>query len=270
MAHLTDDELTLHYYGETPPGVRREAEAHLAACSGCRAALDEIAAVLALVEAQPAEEPGEGFEREVWARLQDQLPPRRARWFGTGGLVPSWTFAAALAATLTIAFLAGWLVRDGAAPAPAPATAERSPVRERVLLVAVGEHLERSQMVLVELMNAGDGSAALAGERERATELVAANRLYRQTAAAVGDEALDDVLGDLERVLLEVANGPESLEGPELAALRERIESRGLLFRVRVLGSEMRDREERGFDRSPAAGGSPISARQGLKRGSES
>ena len=51
------------------------------------------------------------------------------------------------------------------------------------------------------------------------------------------------MLGDLERVLMELANGTDQETAAELRQLRERIEARGILFRMRVVGSDMRERE---------------------------
>ncbi|MEW6323465.1 MAG: hypothetical protein AB1635_20540 [Acidobacteriota bacterium] len=249
--HLTHDELVAHYYGDADPAAAPRLDAHLAGCPACQAELARVRAVLALVESVPEPEPGPAYEREVWARLQDQLVTPAPWWRRLLTVPARWAVAGTVAAALIGAFLAGWLARgapDDAAPAATTADAggDEAPVRERVLLVAVGEHLDRTQMVLVEVMNADDGAAvSLASERERATDLVAANRLYRQTAAMAGDEALDSVLEELERVLLDIANGPADLTGDDLNALRARIESRGLLFRVRVLSGEIKAREQR-------------------------
>ena len=57
--------------------------------------------------------------------------------------------------------------------------------------------------------------------RLRARELVAANRLYRQSAAHTGDEVMGATLEDLERVLLEIANAPADLSAEDFAALRD-------------------------------------------------
>jgi hypothetical protein len=81
-------------------------------------------------------------------------------------------------------------------------------------------------------------------QRALADELVASSRLYRQTAARSGEPALAAVLEELERVLVEVAAGPDALTPGDLAELQRRIESRGLLFRVRVIGSQVREREK--------------------------
>jgi hypothetical protein len=79
-------------------------------------------------------------------------------------------------------------------------------------------------------------------ERQLADTLVNANRLYRQTAVANGNNGMASVLDDLEPVLLEIARGPDRLSSAELEALRQRIESQGLLFKIRVIGSQMRER----------------------------
>lgn len=241
--HLTDEDLVLHYYGESAAADRERVGRHLAACEACAAEYEQVRGVMALADTVAVDEPGPGFEREVWARLQPRLA--RAPWWrrvGVGGL--SLATAGALAATLTAAFLAGWLARDQAV-APATVTADAEVAAERVLLVAVGEHLERSQMVLVELMNAEDGAdVVFAGGREGMADLVAANRLYRQTAASAGDETMAEVLDELERVLVELANAPPEEAEMALTAMRERVERRGILFRVRVLSSEMRAREQ--------------------------
>ncbi len=113
-----------------------------------------------------------------------------------------------------------------------------------MLLVAVGEHLERSQMVLIELVNApADERMNVKAQRAVADELVSANRLYRQTAVRSGEDSLVAVLEELERVLVEVAAGPDALAPQDVAELQRRIEARGLLFKVRVVGSQVRERE---------------------------
>jgi hypothetical protein len=149
----------------------------------------------------------------------------------------------AAAAALVVAFVAG---RHSSAPSPAPAAASDERVRERILLVAVGDHLQRSQMLLIELANAPRGRAADIGvEQGWAQDLVGANQIYRQAALRSGEPAVASVLDELERLLVEVANAPEQLPAAQLAQLQERIEARGLLFKLRVLESRMREQQKR-------------------------
>jgi hypothetical protein len=155
-----------------------------------------------------------------------------------------------VAALVVAAFVAGrWSGAPSVAPAPesvavVPPGSTGDVPAEGVLLVAMGDHLDRSQMVLVELLNAeGADAASLAAERDRAADLVAANRLIRQSAEQAGETTLAGVLDDLERVLIQIANGSEDASSDELQLLKARIESRGILFRMRVVGAEVRERE---------------------------
>jgi hypothetical protein len=192
--------------------------------------------VLNTVDSAPVPERQAGYGEAVWQRIENKLgarPARRGfRW---------WIWAPALAMLLLSAFLVGRLSRRS------DVLASQQQVRERVLLVAVGDHLERSQMVLAELSNAPEqkGRLDISDERELAAELVDDNRLYRETARTTGDTAVASVLDDLERVLLEIAHSPSEISSAQLADLQQEIESRGLLFKVRVLGSNVRDEESK-------------------------
>ena len=87
--------------------------------------------------------------------------------------------------------------------------------------------------------------------RQDAEDLLQENRLYRQTALEQGDTALANVLDELERTLLDVAHSPQQPTAAQLEGIRQRIENRGILFKVRVVGKELQQREESG--RTPAA-----------------
>ena len=239
MNHLDDDDLVLAHYGEGDP----QSRVHLEACSACQGRLLALGQLLGTVQAPETPERPTDYGATVWARIEPRLEARPAaplvfRIFGARPLRKVAGFSA-LAASLVLAFLLG---RQFPGPAPQALTPA---VRERILLVAIGDHLERSQMVLVEIANApSDGPLDVSTERASASDLVAANRLYRQTAARSGEPALAAVLEELERVLVEVAAGPEQLSKGDLGELQRRIESRGLLFKIRVVGSQVREREK--------------------------
>jgi hypothetical protein len=115
-----------------------------------------------------------------------------------------------------------------------------------VVLIAVGGHLERSQMLLVEIMNAeGKGPVDFSTEQQQARDLLDANHLYRLSAQHAGDPQVARLLDELGRVLAEVANGPEELSPRDLQQIRSQIQSDNLLFKVRVVGSEVNSRVRR-------------------------
>lgn len=99
-------------------------------------------------------------------------------------------------------------------------------------------------MILVELVNnPSTGPVDITAEQRRARDLVDENRLYRQAALKSGDTGVSSVLDELERTLLEVAHSPSKLDSEEFARIRERIEADGILFKIRVVGSNLRERE---------------------------
>jgi hypothetical protein len=241
MNHLTEEQFVLYYYGEGDgsPAVR----AHLDACEACRAEYASLQRVLNVVDSAPVPERAANYGAQVWNRLQPAI--KWDRPFGLSWLsrwpARHWKAAALVATLIVAAFLAGRYY-----PKAQPNAQTAGQVRERILLVAVGDHLERSQTVLLELVNAQPGqSLDVASERARAGDLVADNRLYRQTATRAGDTRVASVLDDLEPVLLEIAHGPDLLTPEQVENLRQRIEGDGILFKVRVAGSTMRHREEK-------------------------
>ncbi|MGH9219474.1 MAG: hypothetical protein ACRD1W_09235 [Vicinamibacterales bacterium] len=240
-AHLSEDELILHYYGETDRADETRIESHLSSCAECQFANQQLHRVMTLVDAAAPVEAPLGFERTAWARLEPALDQQQRSRRGLFW-IPQFALAGGVAALVMVAFMAGRFT--GGEPAgvtPASPVAAASP--ERVLHAAFGDHLDRTQMMLVELANAeSDHADVLAGEQGRAVDLVAANRLIRQSAEQSGDVVIADVLEDLERVLLEIANSPADASSNDLTDLQSRITDEDLLFRVRVIASEMRRR----------------------------
>jgi hypothetical protein len=246
MNHLSEEELILHYYGEE--GDAFAAEHHLDECDECRAHYGSLQRVLNVVDTLPVPARGDEYGREVWRSIAGRLPARR-RWTLGGSWLWAGT-AAACASLLVAAFLAGRMFPTAHRPtAHTPAataeTAADKQAGERVLLVAVGDFLERSQMVLIELTNANpDGKPDISAEQGRAADLVNENRLYRQTALHNGNTAMAGVLDELERVLVDIAHQPAQMAPGDLETLQHRLESAGILFKIRVLGSNVKNRQE--------------------------
>ena len=112
-------------------------------------------------------------------------------------------------------------------------------------MVAVGDHLERAQMLLVEVMNQDTaGPVDVSQSRQLAQDLVRSNRLYRQTALREGEPGMANVLDELERVLLHISHSPNEISADELASLQHQITSQGILFKVRVIELGVQDKQK--------------------------
>jgi hypothetical protein len=228
MSHLSEEQLVEAYY--TPD---ERSRTHMSECPECRAAFERIQDHLDAMRDYPAPERSPFYGSEVWTRLLPHLPPRPKRrvWLRWGLMAP------VFATLLVIAFVAGMLTQRKAQIADTPAKS-----RERVLLIAMSRHLERSQIVLSEIANGSAANIDFPREQERARDLLDDNRLLRQAALHSGDAADASLLDELERVLLDVANSPAEMPSHDLEALQNRIDNEGLVFKVRVRNSDVRFR----------------------------
>lgn len=256
--HLGEDDLTLLYYDELAAAEAREARAHLDACAECQARRDELGRVLAMVDDGDVPEPDVTFEAQMWRRLQPALrAERRPARIGLAERLRAWLspqssgrwqLAGGLAALVLAAFVAGrvWPTAPGGTDAPPAAAAQAAEgLRERVLLSALGDHFERTEAMLVELVGTPTGDrVSIAGEQRRAGDLLAATRLYRRAAVEAGDANVAEILESLQRILVEVTGSPSELSAYELQALQARIEKQELLFKLRIASSAVRNREQ--------------------------
>jgi hypothetical protein len=251
--HYSDDELILYYYGEGR-AARHGVPRHLDACDTCRAAYAALVSTLALAPALEAPERSDQYGLEVWQRIRHQLPEQDEPWWA----LTRWLLdlrAAGLTATALVvaAFIAGrfWPAGPSVSRQPAvaiPLTAGNRPARgdvdaqarRRILLSAVADHLDRSERVLTDLMNAEGRDISF--EQHWADDLLASSRVYRQDAQDVGEPLVADVLDAIERSLLELVHSPSHISAAALERLRDRIDAASLLFKVRVLSDELRER----------------------------
>ncbi|HEV1996132.1 MAG TPA: hypothetical protein VGR03_17495 [Candidatus Acidoferrum sp.] len=244
MKHMTGEELIA--YREGVAEQRALIAEHLAACEECREELERIEAVLAALDTLPVPDPGADYGRQVWREIAPRLAEKPGRRWQVWREPRRLAAAGALVALIIAAFVLGRMMpRHGVSDN----IATEEQVRERVLVVAVGGHLGRSEMMLMELSNAGPANPAqkqvnISAEQRRAEDLLEENRLYRQTALQEGDAGIAGLLDELERVLLDVAHSPEEVTPAQLEAIQEKIEGRGILFKVRVVNKELQQRQE--------------------------
>src|SRR5256886_398425 len=219
---------------------------HLAACEKCRAEMERIEAVLAALDTLPVPDPGADYGRQVWKEIAPRLAEKPDRWWQVWFEPRRLAAAGGIVALIIAAFVVGRVTKR---VGPADNVANREQVRERVLVVAVGEHLGHSERMLIELSNEAPDDPKqkevdISAEQRRAEDLLQENRLYRQTALREGDAGLANVLDELERVLLDVAHSPGEVTPAQLEAIQKKIEARGILFKVRVVNKELQQRQE--------------------------
>ena len=240
MSHLTEGQLVDLLYGEAGPDSGR----HLEACPHCTQALEALRSDLAQLAPIPLPDPGPAFGERVWSALAPSLEPYPSRprpWYRTR-LAQGIAYAAAALLLVATAFYAGRQWENARQPR-ITAARQAPPAPQPVLLVVLGDHLDRSERLLVELKHADPASSDTAAPlREQARILLAANRACRQDATKIGDPALSFALDRLDSLLVQIAAQPEGLDAAGLARLQRDLTAGGLLFQVRVLRSRLPDR----------------------------
>jgi hypothetical protein len=234
MKHLEEAELIEHYYEESAN--MGESERHLKACPLCAKRYAELCRDLDGVAALTPPARQEDYVEQVWQSIGAYLPvyeKPKSRWMRYYRPL-GWASACVL--LVAVAFVAGrrWERKQ----APSVAVAVDPQARQRVVIVFLGDHLDRSERLLVQLNHANGNDSSLP-LRSEARELLASNRLIRQSAMQAGDLNVEGSLDRLERLLMELSNEPDKLTEADLNRLREEMNTDGLLFDIRVLRSRV-------------------------------
>ena len=234
---------------------REETLAHVEACARCRTELDELRAVVDAMKADPLREAEPPVplaflvgrvEREVERSL---VPAGRPRWW----LVALPAAAAVLAvAALVPSFVARLRTSPEAARAAIP-PAEASPLLTEDALARIERNLAREHAVRY-LSEAGEVLVAVAAtgvDCDRADERLDVGQapersrelLERRTLVVRGGgEAVasaQGVLDDVELALREVADLPSCVKRGDVERLRQEVERRQLLMRIRLMTREL-------------------------------
>lgn len=251
MRHLREEQLVALYYGDVDrPETLIE---HLRECRACRENFESLQRTLAVMKELPVPERDANYGSQVWFAISQRLnaidtpkESHRSVWFGLRRLVA----VGALAAAIVVAFFAG---RYWPRAASHVAVADAAQVRQGVLLLAVSDHLDHAQMVLLELANADESQPIRGGteatvnmqtEQARAQKLLVSNRLYEQTAQQTGDVEIENILNALEPVLLEISHSPDEISSQQFQQIQDRIRNASILFKIRVVSSDVHNKEQ--------------------------
>jgi hypothetical protein len=236
MKHLNEAELLDHYYDESTSAA--DCERHLKSCAACAKHFADLRRDLDGVKPIVPPVRGEDYAEQVWQSIRSSLPVYEKPGWARYWQPLAWASACAL--LLAVAFVAGrqWERKQ----TPSVAVAADPQARQRLVVVVLGDHLDRSERLLVELNHAGSNDVSAIPLRGEARELLANNRLVRQSAIRAGDLKVEASLDRLERLLVELANQPDEPNEQDLNRLRQEMNTDGLLFDIRILRSRVGSR----------------------------
>jgi hypothetical protein len=226
---------------------QEEIEEHCRECAECRADLNSLRALvedLPLRTTEPSDERDEnfwtGFANRVTARIS--IPPRPSRFWSEwveelqSLLTRSWKPVGAAAAVLAIALIAFLLIRPEGERPPAVETGRppslaviRDTTRERF-----ADYLRKSNMLLVGLANrkVKDDVVDLSAEEKLSRQLVHESRELQESRL---DPEASRLVGDMERILIEIASRNGTTDRRHFDLIRSGIRQENLLFKVRTI-----------------------------------
>lgn len=234
MKHLTEDDLIELYYAESTSA----ANSHLEVCRDCSRKYAEL--TRSLEEIRPVAVPlrSADYGERVWEALRPQLIPyetKSARWRAWAGWRAT-VMAVGCAILLAAVFLGGRYWERNTTKKANVGDSPQPP--QRVVLVVLTDHLDRTERLLVRLEHSQSPDRAENEQlQSEARELLASNRLYRVSASNSGDSELAGALDRLEGVLAEIAND-QQLTTEDLNRLRRDMNTNGILFEIRVLHAQ--------------------------------
>jgi hypothetical protein len=256
------------------PGARKAWEDHMDGCPKCASEFDGLTRILGLMDKHDVPDPGPAYWDGYWDRLEKRLdrespaatapsgsPLRRGR--RPFAPAPRWAWTAASAfALIVVGVLIGRLLPGRPGPAILESVGGRSAAASDAsygeLLDGASRYLDRSKVLLIGLVNA-DAENAAAAPLELAAQKKASGRLVREAAvlksglsrsAGPEDRRLARLIGDLEVVLLQIANLEAESDSAAVDVIRAGVRDRGLIFRIN-LGRIRTDKAAAAVSRSP-------------------
>ncbi|HOW86873.1 MAG TPA: zf-HC2 domain-containing protein [Candidatus Aminicenantes bacterium] len=241
-------------YGELGPAEQEAFDRHCQACPSCAAERRAAAEALKLMDRRRRPDPGPEFWDGYWDRLSRRLiweatangrrPSLASRLGGLFARLPRWSYQAAGAAALILAgILIGRLAlgpagRAGKAPdAGAPLMTGVPAGSPSAAVVRAGDFVDRSQVLLLGLVNhdpATEDAYAFDfdGKKAASRALAAQAPAVRQGLQGPGERRLRELVGDLEVIMMQIANleSGQDLEGVEM--VKQGIDRKGLFLKI--------------------------------------
>lgn len=221
---------------------------HVQGCGLCSAEAESYRRTLTHLARWSAPERPPDYGYEVWRKLRPRMRrktrrPRPAVW--------GWATAAAVGALVALLLL---VPRPRTVPSRSNRTTETAPVPARLLQAAVRDHVRRADRLLSQIEVESDEGTMnrrdLASEREAIRDLIAENRLYRQTAEQEDDRKTAGLLADLETALVTLKHDPQRASAADARDLRNRLIKAGL-NRLGTREVSASDSETQGVKRVP-------------------
>lgn len=237
--------LILYLEDELDEKTRAALETRLVNEPDLAAELEELRDVLGDVEEGLPREPGNDYWRNFYQRLQPKLEKQSLlekiqNWLSPGHGMNYGRAAVALS-TLVIAVSASLYFTVLKHPSVGKITVSEVKIEktESIMSLVVNKHLDKSRLLLEEMVNISDSGELLEEQleytKEKGQRLLGINRAYQAAAKKNGNAELEDLLADLELVLMEIANIDVDDASYAIPGLKKVIRKKNLLIKIEII-----------------------------------
>ena len=253
-------------YGELEMKTKGKLDRHVAACPACAELFREMKETLEAMAEDPTPDPGPDFWEGYWDGLVSRMG-REALGSGSalspvrtsGRRFHPWTrlalgTAAAAALVLIGIFIGRTLERTpGVVTASTPTIQPAGPPAPNPLFVRTSHYLRRSKVLLLAVVNFDSATGDLYGlnpelQKRTSGELVREAAVLKMELKGA-DPRLEQLLSDLERIFLQIANLKAEGDLSEVELIRTGLEQNDILFRINL--TELRRTAGEGKSTSP-------------------
>lgn len=237
--------------GELAPQEREAIERHLATCGDCRRDAETLGSLLSefpRMENRPSSDRSDAYWQSFVSRVEQDLSENRSRsslsqWVSTRltwWAPTSWRPSVALIGAVSAIVLSiGLWITSRPFSGETPRGDGGVPVMGVSSQQAVEEYLTGSRMLLIGIANMSPEEGK---PIDLSLERTAARSLVRQ-ARLLADEPLDErsqeLIRELERILIELANLEESADVPAVDIIRTGVRQQNLLFKIRMAENQL-------------------------------
>ena len=238
--------------GEVPREETASLEEHLARCAACREDLRILREAIDLLPGTgtpPSEERDEQFWTSFPARVEERISESRRPYTSfianaadriTSFIHYNGTPLVAGSGALALIAFALLMFRPAQETEPARAeTHEGAALTPEPEAVKLHNYLKKSRVLLVGVSNLRAGGKTpidLSVERRESRELVHEARNLKRNSL---DARSAKLVGDLEKILIELANSDERHDVPDVEIIRSGIRHNNLLFKIRMTESAL-------------------------------
>ena len=258
-------------YGELDMDGKESLKRHLAGCRECSEEYEKMSRTLMTMSKKAVPDPGREFWDSYWDRLElrmkkvDLLEPSGAFRQKSSrirfGFFPRWVYGTAGAvAILAAGILIGRLFFSRpviiSRPAPTGGASVLPASSAGDLALRTSRYFERSKVILLALVNFDPGKKDVDGlhlprQREVSNELVKEASALKGDLKKAKQRQLEKLVGDLEVILMQIANLKSEVDLPTVEIIKAGVERRDLLFKISL--SEMRQTDKKSRGQGPHA-----------------